>query len=175
MANTIRVSGTRTTTPNSGGATISAPSGPILLSSVATIVTGNISVAGSANTVIVQANANNVENPYGFRYNPEDIYGTQAQRLSGAVYVAGGIGIEKDLNVGGYIYGRVSQANTSLQLLVTSTNIDSTFYPIFTSNSDGAAYIYSDKIGEERGLRYNPAAGKLTLDRLRVASRKSVV
>ena len=184
MADIVRVSGTRSSTPNSGGTAITAPSGPILLSSPSTYVTGNLSVAGSLNTLIIQANDNNVDNPQGFEYNAGNIYGSTAQRALGAVYVAGGLGVEKDLNVGGYIYGRISQATTSQQLVITATNIDSTFYLTFADKSglvgdEAGSFLFTDGNGvlglapdspADAGLAYNPYLGKLTLDRVRVAS-----
>ena len=177
----IRVSGTRTLTPQ-GPTTISSPNGLINLDSTLTYaygsltvnntatVLGNIDVRGTWTTVIIKPNDDNVTNPFGFPYNPANMYGTPEQRRAGAVYIGGGMGIEKDLNVGGYIYGRISQANTSLQLVITSTNLDSTFYPVFTDNPDGGGFIYSDVIGNDGGLKYNPFQGKLTVDQVKVAA-----
>jgi len=181
MADLVRVSGTRIVTPT-GSTTISSVRGSITLASTSTNLTGsaniaqdtniygNIQVQGSENTVIIRADDGNVNNQLGIAYDPNNAYGTRAQRLSAAVYVAGGVGIEKDLNVGGYIYGRVSQANTSLQLLVTSTNVNSIFYPLFSEIPNGGSHVYSDIVGAQGGLTYNPSSGTMTIGRINVAS-----
>lgn len=177
----IRVSGTKILTQN-GPTTISAPNNTVFIQSDTANVTGSlivdntatilkdIDVRGTWTTVIIKPNDDNVDNPFGVVYNPSDIYGTPEQRRVGAVYIGGGVGIEKDLSVGGYIYGRVSQATTSLQVLVTSTNADLEFYPIFARNSDGIADLYSDASGLVDGLRYNPSTGKLRLEQILVAA-----
>lgn len=110
----------------------------------------------------------NVSNPYLRPYDPTDIYGTVGQRQAGAVYVAGGVGIEKDLNVGGFIYGRIETANTSLSINVTATNVDQVLYPTFAV-STGNQFLFIDPVGIYGGLTYNPSQGKLTVDRARVA------
>ena len=180
-----RVSGTKVvvrngsaTLPSAGPANniISAPSGSVIADSSLTVVTNKLQVSSTASTqtFIVQYTAtNNVGNPLNIAYNPLDTFGTLEQRLAGGVYIPGGLGVEKDLNVGGYIYGRVSQATTSLQILVTSTNIDSKFYPMFSPVSTGTALIYADDTGENGGLTYNPFYGKLVVDRMHVASTDS--
>ena len=116
----------------------------------------------------------NVSNPYLRPYDPLDIYGTAAQRQQGAVYVAGGVGIEKDLNVGGFIYGRIETANTSLSITVTSTNVDQILYPTFAINT-GNQFLFVDTNGVFGGLTYNPSQGKLTIDRGRVAQPDNAV
>lgn len=120
----------------------------------------------------------NVENPFGFEYDPNDVYGAEflnddinlanAQRREGAVTFEGGVGIQKDLNVGGWIYGRVRFAQTSLSVLITATNIDFEYYPIFVRNT-GQQFLWIDEDGAVEGLTYNPAFGRLTTDRLVVA------
>jgi hypothetical protein len=120
----------------------------------------------------------NVENPFGFEYDPDDVYGAEflggnkdaanAQRQQGAVFVAGGVGIQKDLNVGGTIYGRITIAQTSLSILVTATNQDIEYYPLFARNT-GQQFLWVDEEGIEGGLTYNPSKGKLTTDRILVA------
>jgi hypothetical protein len=114
----------------------------------------------------------NVNNPYNRPYNPGDIYGTQLQREAGSLYVAGGVGIEKDLNVGGFIYGRIETATTSLSINVTSTNIDQIFYPTIALNT-GNQFLFIDSTGTGGGFNYNPAYGKLTTERARVLSTDS--
>jgi hypothetical protein len=121
---------------------------------------------------------NNVENPYyeygpaGRPFDPADIYGTTEQRQAGAVYVHGGLGIEKDLNVGGRIYGRVEIANTSFQLVITATNADIVFNPIFTYGP-GQQFVFVDNTGIDGGLTYNPYTGKLRTDLVQVLSTSS--
>ena len=122
---------------------------------------------------------NNLENvgntfpPYpavftGRPYDPNDIYGLPEHRASAALYVKGGVGIEKDLNVGGFIYGRIEQANTTLSVTVTSTNVDYEFFPVFVA-STGNNFVEIDQQGVVDGLRYNPARGRISTDRVKVA------
>ena len=115
----------------------------------------------------------NVQNQYleygpaGRPYDPNDVYDTPAHRQTGAVYVHGGVGIEKDLNVGGRIYGRVEIANTSFQLVVTATNADLVFHPMFAL-TQGQQYVFIDDEGLDNGLTYNPYTGKLGADLLKI-------
>ena len=109
----------------------------------------------------------NVGNPYNRPFNPLDLYGTTAQRETAAVYVSGGVGIEKDLNVGGFIYGRIETASTSLSINVTATNIDQVFYPTFAVNT-GNQFLFIDSSGTGGGLTYNPSQGFMTVERARV-------
>lgn len=120
----------------------------------------------------ITSDAANVGNPNGIFYDPNNIYDSAEHRQQGAVYIAGGLGVEKDLNVGGFIYGRISEAVTSTQLTVTSTNVDSTFYPTFVQNfaSSGGNVLYGDNTGPFSGLTYNPAQGKLTTEQINVSS-----
>ena len=115
-------------------------------------------------------NTTNVTNNLLRDYDPNDIYGTTEQRRAGGTFFAGGVGIEKDLNVGGFIYGRIETANTSFTLQITSTNVDITVYPTFAPSTSGQQLIFVDSTGEEGGLTYNPFRGRLTTDRLVVAS-----
>jgi len=127
------------------------------------------------NTVTNTENVGNYYPPYpdspmGRPYNPDDTYGGtdgEMHRRAGAVYVAGGVGIEKDLNVGGWIYGRVEIANTSLSLLTTSTNIDYEFNPVFVAGP-GERFVEIDTTGIGNGWTYNPAQGRITTDRIKV-------
>ena len=94
-------------------------------------------------------------------------YSTTAQRELASVYMTGGVGIEKDLAVGGFIYGRISEAltaTTSTQLLVIPNNDDSYYYPTFTK-TPGNGQILLDNSGINGGLTYNPSQGKLIIDR----------
>jgi hypothetical protein len=147
------------------------------------IITGTIAVVGNTGTMFIKANDDNVGNPYGLPL-AETVYGedlvgrTEAnlERQQGAVFIAGGLGIQKDLNVGGFIYGRISQATTSLQLLITATNVDATFYPTFSQTSRGVGYLYTDNttgVADSGGLTYNPFTGKLISERMSVTSTQT--
>jgi hypothetical protein len=182
MANLLRVSGTRIVKPNGWSTTIASRTGSVNIVSTSTNlygvlnvssntnIYGSIQVQGTHHTIIMRADDGNVTNTYDALYDPRNIYGNIGERLKGALYVAGGVGIEKDLNVGGYIYGRVSQANTSLQLVITSTNVDHVFYPIFTETPNGGGYIYSDTTSDKSGLTYNPSIGLMTIESLNIGS-----
>lgn len=180
MADVLRVSGTRIVT-QSGPAAIVSDVG-IILNSTSTSVTGNLTVANNAvvtadltlrtgDSQFINEGEANVLNPFGFGYDPNNIYGDVNQRKNASAYFQGGVGIEKDLNVGGWIYGRVSIANTSQQLIVTATNVDSIFYPTFTDRLGQGTYLYGDSTGQVGGLTYNPGQGKLVTDRARIASQ----
>ena len=145
-------------------------------------VTGTKNITPSGDTLTfgngqIKVNgAANVTNPYGYVYNPLNIFGSTLQRTAGGAYFAGGVGIEKDLNVGGYIYGRIALANTSSQLVIEATNTNIEYYPIFAQNIQGGGggsgtYLYGDEATPGQvGLKYNPALGRLTLDTIYVAS-----
>ena len=121
---------------------------------------------------------NNPGNPYfefgpdGRPYDPLDIYDTAAHRQMASVYVNGGVGIEKDLNVGGRIYGRIEIANTSFQLVITATNADLVFRPVFVRDA-GEQFIYVDNQGIDGGLTYNPYSGKLGTELLKVVNTQT--
>ena len=126
----------------------------------------------------------NVGNMYAREYNPGDIYDTVEHRKTAAVYVEGGVGIEKDLNVGGFIYGRIEIANTSLSVATTATNIDRDFFPTFvlneTPNTSTQQIVFVDSTGttlfpdgtggKESGFRYNPYYGILKTERALIAA-----
>jgi len=127
------------------------------------------------NTVTNTENVGNNYPPYpgdpmGRAYNPDDTYGGpdgEMHRRAGAVYVAGGVGIEKDLNVGGFIYGRVEIANTSLSLVTTATNVDVEFNPMFVPGPK-QQFVLIDTTGVANGFTYNPLRGRITSDRARI-------
>ena len=127
------------------------------------------------NTVTNTENVGNYYPPYpdspmGRPYDPDNKYGGvdgEMHRRAGALYVAGGVGIEKDLNVGGYIYGRVEIANTSLSLVSSSTNIDYEFNPLFMAGP-GEHFIEIDTTGVQNGWTYNPSKGRITTDRVSI-------
>ena len=117
----------------------------------------------------------NVENRYGRPYDPLDMYDTPAHRNTASLYVSGGVGIEKDLNVGGFIYGRIETANTALSILTTVTNIDIDFFPTFVLGSSTQQIVFVDGDGTAGGLRYNPYYGKLKTDRALIAETEESV
>ena len=127
----------------------------------------------------------NVENPYFRAYDPNDVYGAtpgnaaqiaaaNAQREASGTYFKGGVGIQKDLNVGGYIYGRIEIASTSLSINVTATNVNIDFFPTFALNT-GNQFLFIDPNGIYGGLTYNPFNNLLTADKMRVASSQTAL
>ncbi len=123
-------------------------------------------------------NGNNPGNIYLRPYDPLDIYDTEANRRLASVYFNGGVGIEKDLNVGGYIYGRIETANTSTFISSTATNIDNEFYISFVSGfNQSGTLLYGDNSGlifnGIQGLRYNPEKGRITTEQLIAISTQS--
>ena len=129
-------------------------------------------------------NLDNPGNPYtgrdgepgydenGRQYAPDihGVYGSPEQRLRAALYVAGGVGIEKDLNVGGFIYGRIETAVTSTFITFTATNADIEFNLGFVlqeqeESEDYQSLTYIDTTGTIAGLTYNPFIGRITTDR----------
>ena len=122
----------------------------------------------------------NVGNPYFRAYDPLNVYGAEignlvqiatanSQREQSGTFFRGGVGIQQDLNVGGFIYGRIEIANTSFSVSVTSTNVDQVFFPTFALMT-GSQFLLIDSTGIQNGLTYNPASGLLTSDRGRIAA-----
>jgi hypothetical protein len=118
-------------------------------------------------------NVGNIFNPTGADQTAPDWpdqgqhYSTTAQRQLASVYISGGLGVEKDLTVGGFIYGRISEAltaTTSTQLLVIPNNDDSFYYPTFIK-TPGPGQVLLDNTGLNSGLTYNPLQGKLRIER----------
>lgn len=112
-------------------------------------------------------------------------YSSTEERQRAGTYFVGGVGIEQDLSVGGFIYGRISAANTattSSQLIVLSTDTNRDFYITFTEvlNSSGRP-LYGDNTSTfyhsstATGLTYNPYYGKLTTDRVQIAATDTSV
>ena len=177
-----RVSGTRNIAPASGytstATTITAQNGYVI------VQYGDFTVADNTGTnqTIIQNNANNVgniiNNPNGGDPSSIDqtLYSTTAERELASAYFAGGVGIEKDLAVGGFIYGRISQANTATtttNIVINTTNADQIYYPVFTDQNGLAATngaLYGDNVGFAGGLTYDAFTGKLISDQMFVAS-----
>jgi hypothetical protein len=112
----------------------------------------------------------------------QTLYSTTQLRQMGQAYFSGGVGIEKDLAVGGFIFGRIAAANTAstaTDVTVVVTNNNDDYFPTFTDASgliSSGAQLYADTEngnnlpGPNNGLRYNPYTGKLKLERILVTS-----
>jgi len=196
-----RSSGTKNVV-SPGNQTISAPDGSVILtpstSKEVSISQGNL-VVDNGNLIVAKGqvivggnggladrNVGNILNTSGADPASIDqtLYSTTVQRKLGGAYFSGGVGIEKDLAVGGFIYGRISSAltaTTSSQVLVLASNSATTFYLTFT-NGPGEAQLYLDNTGigqgvqnpGQTGLTYTPDVGVLSTDRLEVTSNASV-
>jgi hypothetical protein len=201
MAGT-RKSGTRSIAPTSGSLTsLSNGTTPNIQqqSGGATVVYSQLSVSGNIvsvsqagtstqlHTVIknTDKNTGSISNPSGEdSLVPADqtLFSTTNERQLASVYVPGGVGIEKDLAVGGFIYGRIAAANsatTSSNIVVLKTNEDTVYYPLFTDPAgtiQAGAQLYADTTditpsGLVRGgLQYNPFSGKITTNQILVNS-----
>jgi hypothetical protein len=189
----IRQSGTRAVAPKSGVVGSSTASNitqnsynQVVVNSTLTSVQGTLVVAynGTATTVLLNNphNVGSVINLVGEDSGiPADqtLFSSTEQRKLASAYFAGGVGIEKDLAVGGFIYGRIASANTattSSNIVIVKTNDNETFYPLFTDQAgliQQGAQIYADnkdQIDQPLGLIYNPFLGKLTTERIFVDS-----
>ena len=203
-----RKSGTRSIAPTSGsvsGQTISfisqndSGSTSIVSSSSTNVFSSFTNIAGwiklvsstgTSSFAIIQNNDHNVgniTNPLG--NDPvapldQSLFSDTAGRQQASAYFTGGVGIEKDLAVGGFIYGRIAAANTattSSNISVLTTNIDEVFYPLFTDATGlivQGAQLYADKLNEDLsngGLNYNPQYGLLTSERAHFISTETSV
>jgi len=196
-----RVSGTTSIGPISGP--ITAPSNNVITQNTGTTnITAPISVIiGSTGTssgglVVTNGaiNVGSISNPSGSPYINNSLttvagtffidqsdYSTKDERKLAGSYFPGGVGIEQDLAVGGFIYGRIAKANnatTSSNIAVQTTNTNSTFYPLFVT-AEGlvtqGAILYADNTNRDNipgdgGLQYNPATGLLTTEQIHVDS-----
>ena len=107
---------------------------------------------------------------------PPDIdqtqFSTTEQRELASVYFEGGVGIEQDLAVGGFIYGRIAQALTTTNVLVTSTNNDVEYFPIFVEGfTSTGVTLFGD--GDPTDFRFNPALGRLSVNKEVVQSTET--
>jgi hypothetical protein len=184
----IRKSGTRSLAPTSG--LVQNPrttfisqndNGTTLIVSSSTNVAGWLKIVGTTSSfVTIQNNAHNVgnvSNPTGqdpIAAIDQTLFSTTAERKLAEAYFSGGVGIEKDLAVGGFIYGRIAAANTATtasNIAILKTNADETYYPLFT-DAEGliiqGSQLYGDDLNQDEslgGLRYNPYTGKITTER----------
>ena len=163
---TIRVSGTISTNPTPGASyTISAPDGSVIISSTNTSI-----ISSSPNGILT------IQTPNTRFTGQNQAVNTQ----TGALVVDGGVGIGKDLWVGGIIHGIIDAAFTSTKVIVTATNIDSSFFLTFVDEigTIRAQELRGDNSSEAGagvgfGLTYNPATGKLKTDKIFVSSTAS--
>ena len=191
-----RVSGTRTVAPMSGttsGSTSTLLPSMITVDSNGQVTTeyGNFKVldpSGNPVSTLLQ-NAVNVgnliNNPNG--NDPASIdqtlFSTTQERKLASAYFSGGVGIEKDLAVGGFIYGRISSANsatTSTEIIVQPNNNNQIFYPVFTDDSGlqmQGAFLYGDNTSpyNDGGLTYNPFTGLFSTDRASIGATDNSV
>jgi hypothetical protein len=150
---------------------------------------GRLAVVGPTGQVVIlkntEANVGNVSNPEGgdpLYEIDQFLFSTTEQRKAAQAYFAGGVGIEKDLAVGGFIYGRVAAANTattSSNVTVLEVNDDRMYYPLFT-DVDGlvltGSQLYADNLDgagtqtPDSGLQYNPFTGMISTERVLVKS-----
>jgi hypothetical protein len=158
-----------------------------LFASTVTVTSNKIIMSSAANV------GNEINNPGGLGYDPGSglnaangfyldgfngttLYSTKAERQLAGTYFTGGVGIEQDLSVGGFIYGRISKASTattSTFITVSTTNNTSTYYPLFTDAAgfvSPGATLYGDLIGNKGGLTYVPSSGLLVSDRGSIAA-----
>jgi len=154
---------------------------------------GRVVTSGAGGLQIVLKNVadnvgNLINNPTGanppFAGIDQTQFSTTDQRKAAQAYFSGGVGIEKDLAVGGFIYGRIAAANTattSSNLVVLKTNDDAVYYPLLTDEAgtvQQGALVYVDQRdadgnviqGGVTGLTYNPLKGRLHFERGIVSS-----
>ena len=189
MAN--RVSGTVTLAPQSGDVTSSGTNGNITQSSggttsvLAPLTTFGTSSGGLVHFLNSTSNVGSYVNPTGSPLDPATIdqgeYSTTAERQLAGAYFSGGVGIEQDLSVGGFIYGRIAKSitsTTSSNVVIQTTNNNAPYYPLFVS-AEGlvtqGATLYADNTNRDNiigdgGLEYNPALGLLTTEQVLVDS-----
>jgi len=173
--------------------TIAAPSGDIFL--VANPASGKVTIVeNTAPSGFYSQGTANVGHPnsgYTASLDPNTLYDTVDHRTAGSAYFAGGVGIEKDLNVGGFIYGRIAAANTattSSQIIISNANDISPYYLIFAKESTSGTILYEDVRGGQagsingqptttQGLVYYPdtprGGGELSVDRVSIVSSET--
>ena len=109
----------------------------------------------------------------------QTLFSNTLERQAASAYFAGGVGIEQDLSVGGFIYGRIAAANTattSSQIIVLSSNSATQYYLTFAQdlNTQGTI-LYGDNTSDysPQGLRYQPDIGKVFTERLAVQNTEN--
>ena len=193
-----RVSGTVTLAPRSGSVTSNATDGNItqgdsgITNITAPLVTLGTGTGGFVQFINSASNVGSYLNASGAYYGEvgsalanstvdQTEYSTTDERKLAGAYFAGGVGIEQDLAVGGFIYGRIAKANTSTtssNVVIQTTNASGSYYPLFVSAegliTQGTALFADntnkDNVSGDGGLIYNPALGLLTTEQLLVDS-----
>jgi len=209
-----RFSGTKNVTPNKDGktATVSATNGNVYLTTKSdgkVVVNNDVDIGANAKinrdadiygnltlktggSKFKSLGTDNVGHPaanYLIPQDPNQVYDTIAHREAGSAYFTGGVGIEKDLNVGGFIYGRIAQANTattSSQVVILTNNNSSPYYLIFGERAPTSGILYEDvqspynsfsnnQQQTESGLVYYPntggtRGGELSVDRVSIVA-----
>jgi hypothetical protein len=212
-----RFSGTKNVTPNKDGktATVAATNGNVYLTTKSdgkVVVNNDVDIGANAKinadadifgnltlktggSKFKSLGTDNVGHPpadYLIPQDPNQVYDTIAHREAGSAYFTGGVGIEKDLNVGGFIYGRIAQANTattSSQIVVLANNNSQPYYLVFAERAPTSAYLYEDvqspynsfannQQQTESGLVYYPntggnRGGELSVDRVSVVATET--
>lgn len=168
---------------NGGNVEIGADSSDVLiLGNVEVVNVSETSSAVTSVTVNGKTEFDNVKNtgsnpnPNGdpqFDIDEGQYFSSSTQRRLASVHFEGGVGIEQDLSVGGIIYGRVAAAFTTTNVAVTSTNTNIEFYPIFveTLTATTGVTLFGDV--DENDLRYNPALGRLSVNKERILNTET--
>jgi hypothetical protein len=164
-----RVSGTRSLSPQSGS-----------VSSIAGALNGSITESNDGTVTIsglVTQLTSSGTNVSGL-LNVTNTTPT-TDPTNGAAHISGGLGVEGDVRVGGFIYGRIAQANsstTSTNITIVNTNENQKYFPLFTDPAGLVQYgsiIYADNRNVDNsdgGLTYNPGTGMLTSEKMAVES-----
>ena len=197
---TISAADKVTVTSTNGDVNVSAPAGNILLtvnntSGAVTILSAGLDSVVTA-TITFAKGSNNVGHFEPFNTSDstnadpdidQTYFSSTELRKLASSYFSGGVGIEKDLSVGGYIYGRIAEANSATNILVENTNTSNAYRLVFTTNTStsGGYSLYKDIESElpsyaggekdyvEKGLVYYPniveeGGGLLSTDNLSV-------
>ena len=185
--NIVSGTGTNITVGTNLNIIVVSPSGLITVGNNTNTVPGFV-------TVNATANVGSVNNITGRSYDgsgnltldngsivslDQTLFSNTVERKEASAYFAGGVGIEQDLSVGGFIYGRVAAANTattSSQIIVLSSNSATQYYLTFVQdlNTQGTI-LYGDNISDytPTGLRYQPDIGKIFTERLAVQNTEN--
>ena len=89
---------------------------------------------------------------------------------TGALVVRGGVGVNRDLHVGGVIYGTFSgsitgtatTATDAVNVLTTATSTNASFFVTFVDSNNTGTAAY-ERVFTDAGLSYNPSTNNLSL------------